>query len=162
MKEQWKKIKGFEDREISNFGRIRVIKYIKPVDSHGYKRIWWFKNKKRYRFLVHRLVAEYFLPNPNNYPVVNHLDYDRSNNRVDNLEWTTQKGNYEWSKDRNHKAQMKVMKTKTGHHYIYAVKNEFWFNMDNKIKRCKKLEDAIKYRDEYVKQHHPKKIEYLD
>lgn len=59
----------------------------------GYKRVGLYKNGKSQQYLVHRLVAQAFIPNPNNYPVVHHKDGDPSNNDVSNLEWCTQKEN---------------------------------------------------------------------
>lgn len=59
----------------------------------GYERIMLCKNKKVILFYVHRLVAQTFIPNPNNKPQVNHIDEVKSNNNVNNLEWCTQKYN---------------------------------------------------------------------
>lgn len=110
MTEIWKDIKGFDNYRISNHGRVqsctKIIDYLNCViiyknivilnpwdDGRGYKRVSLFKNKKRIDKKVHRIVAETFLPNPNNYPVINHKDENPSNNHVDNLEWCTQKYN---------------------------------------------------------------------
>ena len=104
MKEVWKPIKGYEEfYSISNYGRIksndRTVKCyggkrtIKgkimnpPMDKDGYLRIGLSKNKKQKHYHVHRLVAQHFLDNPNNYPVINHIDENKKNNKVDNLEW---------------------------------------------------------------------------
>lgn len=57
--------------------------------THGYLYVTLFKDNKRCYLRVHRLVAEAFLPNPNNLPEVNHKDEDKANNRVNNLEWCT-------------------------------------------------------------------------
>lgn len=56
-------------------------------------RVWLYKDKKRFVYLVHRLVAEAFLPNENNLPIINHKDCDPSNNNIQNLEWCTYKHN---------------------------------------------------------------------
>lgn len=104
--EVWKKLPYSNEYEVSNLGRIRhlclnrydintgkinkinKITYIKPVLRGGYARIRIYNSRNKFKtYQVHRLVAEAFLPNPNNYPIINHKDFNRSNNRVDNLEW---------------------------------------------------------------------------
>lgn len=80
---------------VSNEGRVkskRTEKILKPhSDSKkkGYRYITLNYNGSKKSYQVHRLVAKLFLPNPNNYPCVNHKDENPSNNRVDNLEWCT-------------------------------------------------------------------------
>lgn len=65
-------------------------KKLKPYkNSWGYMLVDMRKNKKRYIKCVHRLVAEAFIPNPNNLPQVNHIDGNKANNNVTNLEWCT-------------------------------------------------------------------------
>ena len=93
--EYWKDIKGYEGLyQVSNLGRIRKEnKIISPWTQLGYKIVVLWKNKKCKKFRVHRLVAEAFILNPNNYTQVNHKDEDKSNNSVENLEWCTQKYN---------------------------------------------------------------------
>lgn len=100
--EIWKDIEGYEGLyQVSNMGRIKSLNYrntgkegllsCKP-NKDGYIVVGLSKNKKVKPFYAHRLVAEAFLPNPDNLPVVNHKidDYEhRSDNRVENLEWCT-------------------------------------------------------------------------
>lgn len=62
-------------------------------NGHGYKQVFVSVHNKRYMRYVHRLVAECFIPNPNNAPEINHKDGDKSNNTVDNLEWCTRSEN---------------------------------------------------------------------
>ena len=96
--EEWKSITGYEGLyEVSNLGRVRNIKthklVMQSVVVSGYKRVTLYKENKPKTKLVHRLVAEAFLPNPNNLMIVNHKDENKLNNIVTNLEWCTQSYN---------------------------------------------------------------------
>ena len=99
-KEEWRPIKEYDGLyDISNIGRVRSYKrnkveIISPMNtSTGYKQVEFAKDGISKRKLVHRLVAEVFIPNPMNLPVVNHLDGDKTNNCVTNLEWCTYRQN---------------------------------------------------------------------
>ena len=87
---------------ISSFGRVQNSKtgrYLKPQPSReGYLHVKIYMNGKIYCKLVHRLVAEYFIPNPDKLPQVNHIDEDKTNNKVWNLEWVTPQENTNHSK----------------------------------------------------------------
>ena len=107
---EWRPVKGYEGSyEVSNDGEVRgidrwvnsgkgprfkkgVIK-TKKVDKDGYYRVYLSKDSKKKQFLVHRLVAEAFIDNPENHPVVNHKDGNKKNNHVSNLEWCTRSHN---------------------------------------------------------------------
>lgn len=95
--EQWKTIKGFEIYEVSNLGNVRnsisgVI--LKPtLNTWGYPCVTLCYNHKRKNRVVHRMVAEAFVPNPDNLPEVNHSDEDKTNNVASNLSWVTKKEN---------------------------------------------------------------------
>lgn len=89
------KIKNFEDYEIDEYGNVyRNKNKLKPqVHNKGYLRVYLSKNGKVSKKYIHRLVAETFIPNPNNLPQVNHIDGNKKNNNVNNLEWVTSKEN---------------------------------------------------------------------
>ena len=100
MKEEWKEIDGFPKYMVSNLGRIKSLNYNrtgkeqilmqkKAGRNKNYFNIILFQNGKSKTLKVHRLVAQAFIPNPNNYPCVNHKDENPSNNCVSNLEWCT-------------------------------------------------------------------------
>lgn len=127
LNEIWRDIKGYEGKyQISNFGRVRNVKTGKVLklypNEKGYLRI--HIGKKQYR--VHRLVAIAFIPNPNNYPDVNHKDENKQNNFVyidengnyvpelSNLEWCTKSYNHSYGTrtERQAKTQSEQWKTK--------------------------------------------------
>lgn len=90
----WKPIKGYEKfYEVSANGEVRRIgkqNNLKlKVEKNGYVRTHLSKNGKAKSELVHRLVAIAFLDNPNNYATVNHIDENKQNNKIDNLEWAS-------------------------------------------------------------------------
>lgn len=93
--EIWKTIKGYEDYQVSNYGRIkRNEKILKPILSrNGYLHIFLYSKGKSKQFLVHRVVANTFIENKNNLKEINHKDGNKQNNIIDNLEWCTRKEN---------------------------------------------------------------------
>lgn len=97
---EWKDIKGYEGVYQINFdGCIRKVtqdgyRSIKPILQHsGYMHVGLWKNRKCKQKRVHRLVAEAFIPNPDNKPFVNHIDENKENNHCWNLEWVTAREN---------------------------------------------------------------------
>lgn len=119
----WKDIKGYEGLyKISNYGEVlrlksydsrnhlrnaRILK--QRLNEDGYLQLGLHKDGKEKKFLVHRLVAETFLSNPNNYLEVNHIDENKQNNSISNLEWCSRKYNVNYGN-----AQKKRVATRYG------------------------------------------------
>lgn len=96
--EIWKDVVGYEGKyKVSNLGNVLSVKKDKiltPKNNHdGYKRIQLWEKCKAKFVSIHRLVAEAFIPNPDNKPFVNHINGVKDDNVVENLEWVTQKEN---------------------------------------------------------------------
>tara|TARA_Y100001970_G_C13870750_1_gene668878 strand:+ start:115 stop:744 length:630 start_codon:yes stop_codon:yes gene_type:complete len=91
--EIWRKVEGYDDYSVSNQGRVKNKDgfVLNPsINSKGYFELSLYKNGEQKDFRVHRLVALAFIPNPNNLPMVNHINqYNKLDNRVSNLEWCT-------------------------------------------------------------------------
>ena len=117
-KEVWKPVRNYEGLyEVSNMGRVKSLertvwcglnggcyraipeKILEGYDDgHGYLQVELYKDGKGKWCSINRLVAQAFLENPQNLPEVNHKDEDKTNNRVENLEWCTKQYNVEYSK----------------------------------------------------------------
>lgn len=128
-KEIWKTVEGFETIEVSNYGRVRAIerdfidswgrKYhkdecilkltVQKQGSYNQVMVGFTYNKKTYRKIVARLVAKAFVPNPNNYPQVNHIDENSENNYYKNLEWCTCKYNINYGECITRRARSKCI-----------------------------------------------------
>ena len=171
MQEIWKDIKGYEGLyQVSNFGNVKSLerrvnscnggrnkkeKYIISTDNgNGYKIVGLSKKHKRKNYYVHRLVAEAFIKNENNFNEINHLDYNRSNNNVENLEWIDRKSNVQYSV-KNRPDYTKS--TKWYGKYITKDKryNLFYVRIYYKKEKIylgtfKDITEAMKVRDEFL------------
>lgn len=152
MKEEWKEIKGFDGfYEISNLGNIRSLykydvnkkKYIlrehplllKKINDRGYLKLNLSMNGKRHLRYIHRLVAEAFIPNPNNYKEVNHIDSNPSNNNVFNLEWCDRKYNLDYMiRHQNEIKERNELRLETLENIYYGIENGYITNV-NQIKQ---------------------------
>lgn len=121
-------------------------KILTPTDNgNGYLIISLLKNNIRKSYYLHRLVAEHFLSNPNKYEKVNHKDFDKKNNNIDNLEWVTQKENVNYSIKNMCKEKTKYKITSTGEKYITRKGNYWRLNIQRK---CLKVDKLYKTFDE--------------
>lgn len=148
--------------QVSNLGNVRTlifrnnkivkpkIKVMKPQIRNNYYIINLVKNHKRKQYSVHRLVAETFIPNPKEYKVVHHLDYNTFNNKVENLKWCTQKENVNYSiinmMGKNHKFKNKyygICNRKNKNRYELVIKQKYYGVF-------KELKEALKKREEII------------
>lgn len=154
--EIWKDIKGYEGYyQVSNLGRVRSLdrvcyqrhysgvmsrhyrkgRIIKGSARGGRKTVLLAKNGEEKTFPVSRLVALHFIPNPNNYPVINRLDANTMNNRADNLEWCTQSHNIQYAYDNGTKIPPHMRKVKQ-----YDLNGNYirtWDSMAEAARSCK-------------------------
>ena len=95
--ETFVKIEGFENYEVSNLGKVRNIKSGRvlktSLNNNGYLRLFLCKNNKRKHLYLHRIIANAFIDNPDEKPCVNHIDENKLNNDLSNLEWCTAREN---------------------------------------------------------------------
>ena len=161
--EIWRPVVGYEGLyEVSSYGRVRSLdRYVKGKsyrlhkgkvlspgkNSRGYLSIVLSYNGKHKIITVHRLVAQAFLPNPDNFLEINHKDEDKTNNNVTNLEWCDHKYNVNYG-TRNIRAKET------------AIKNGYWTGLSRKEsmkKYYQENKDKIKeYRKEYSQKYNQK------
>lgn len=108
-KEIWKKVPGYDIYEASTHGRIKNIDFhgtgiqrirsFKKKNSGGYYKLIMCHNGTRNHTTVHQVIAKTFLPNPENKPFINHIDGNKVNNMVENLEWCTHIENMNHAKE---------------------------------------------------------------
>lgn len=144
MIEKWKDIVGYENKyQISNFGRLRNANGImKPMTAtNGYLVACLWKNNKQKKFVLHKLVAQAFLENSNNYKEVNHIDENKTNNRADNLEWCSHKYNMNYGtlKEKISKANSgRTTSDETKQKLSQISKGRIWVNNGKQEKLIKK------------------------
>lgn len=149
-KEIWKDIIDYEGLyQVSNLGRVKSLNYhrehfekvlIPAINIYGYFRVNLCKNGKTKNFSVHRLVAQAFIPNPNNYPQVNHKkEFEKDNNCVENLEWCTQKYNCNYGTAKERTAQHTDYRKRSEKLMIKVYQYDFEGNL---IKEWKSASDA--------------------
>lgn len=174
--EIWKDIRGYEGLyQVSNLGRVKSVArrvcnhpsgstrqmqehFITPTDNgNGYKIVGLRSDHKRQNKYVHRLVAEHFLENPQGKNYVNHIDFDKSNNRASNLEWCSQKENVQHSSSHMRHPKSVCKTSNTGEKYISARKDRrqniryrVFIVSERKERSFGTLAEAIQYRNEVM------------
>lgn len=148
MIEHWKPI---NDRyEVSDLGRVRNFKtghLITDIDhGNGYRYVTFVVDGKHRNYYVHRLVAEAFLPRSAGRDVVDHLNFNRADNRAENLIWCTQKENTRRSAHHMRKPKSKSYSS-TGEKYIYKRGDRFRVAVLGKEIQCGTMEDALRIRE---------------
>ena len=152
MMEEWKIIDIAPNYLVSNLGKIKNNKtqrILKPKLIRNYQYVCLRKDNKNLCKQVHRLVAIAFIPNSQNKECVNHKDFNRSNNCVDNLEWCSKSENQLWSKERISKGRSKniypnICENKGG--YYYQKRN----GKDKRVRKWfKTLEEALRFKEHY-------------
>lgn len=129
--EEWRNIEGYSDYMVSNLGRVKSLKYnkekiLKPAThTKGYLCVALCKNSKMQTFKVHRLVAQAFIPNTDNLPQVNHINEDKSDNRVDNLEWCDASYNINYGTGIQRRSTTNTNGKRAKTVYQYTIDGEF-------------------------------------
>ena len=165
MNEEWRPIEGYEGLyEVSSYGRVRSVdRYVKSKgesywlrkgkmlspakDKNGYLKVNLSCNGKNNIIRVHRLIAQSFLPNPDNLPEVNHKDEDKTNNNVDNLEWCDRSYNISYG-------------TRTERQKNTNIQNGFWTGLSKEEYMKKYNQDRKEYRKKWYQDHKDKAKEY--
>ncbi len=144
-------IEGYHNYLIYEDGRVyskKSNKFLKGRDNDGYLIVALCKDGKQKNFYIHRLIATYYIPNPHNYECVDHKDRNRQNNLINNLRWVTNQMNCQ-NRGVNNNNKLKI-KNICRRKYDYEFKKTI--NGNRHTKYFKTLEDAIKYKEEYLNQ----------
>lgn len=155
---EWKKIKDYENYSVSTYGDVKndktgiILKKCK--NKKGYEQIHLYKNGKQKTFRIHRLVAETFIPNPNNLPCIDHINTIKTDNRVENLRWCTYK--------ENSNNPLTLERYKNKEHSEETKKKLSELNKGKNNRRCRKIIllntmeifDYIKQAEEKYKVYH--------
>ena len=155
--EIWRNIKDYPDYQVSNMGRVKSLNYNRTGEEKimkisknnwGYLLVNLHKEGKQKHYYIHRLVATAFIPNPDNLSQVNHINEDKTDNRVDNLEWCTQQYNTNYG-TRTEKTQKPVLQFTLDGEFIKqwdsarAVERELGFNNSDLSKCCKGKKKSV-------------------
>ena len=164
MQEIWKDIKGYNGKyQISNYGNVKNTKSSRLLKQRNkkYLEVVLYKNCQPKCYKIHRLVAEAFIPNPTNLPIINHKDENKLNNNVDNLEWCDAKYNSNYGKRNElvskNQSKYKIIQKDLSNNIIKIWDNIWDLTHNTKYKKdnisccCRgKLKTAYGYKWEYI------------
>ena len=183
--EIWRDIDGYEMiYQVSNMGRVKRVKgydslghlrnekILSPViNKDGYLKVGLCKEGNVKMFLVHRLVAQVFIPNPEGLPQINHRDEDKTNNRVDNLEWCEHRYNCNFGTRNERRLQTMISKGLADpelcgidgkeHKRLYYQKNREKELEYKREYRQKNREKILEYQREYYREYRQKNREKI-
>jgi hypothetical protein len=147
--EEWKQIADFPDYEVSTLGRVRRGTRMRKIclGKRGYAYVDLWKHNTRRKVYLHTLLAEAFIPNPDNKPQIDHINRNPLDNRLENLRWATNEDN---SQNKEYTA-----KTNTGHLYIHRLPyGGFYLQIKHRSLKFQKvfadLDDALLNREEIL------------
>jgi len=130
--EEWKEITDYPNYEISTLGNVRNKKgkllALHITREHYYIKL--YKDSKGKMFYIHRLLAEAFIPNPNNYPLIDHIDRNPLNNSLDNLRWANKAINSYNRKSKPHTSKFRGVS---------------WYKKDKKWEVCIRINKKNTY-----------------
>lgn len=170
--EEWKNVIGYEGLyEVSNTGQVRSLdRYVKysngrihlhkgkvlssGKDKYGYLAVCLSCNGKQKIIKIHRLVAEAFIPNPNNLPQVNHKDEVKTNNRVDNLEWCDHKYNVNYGHRTENAINTRVKNGYADPDFIgFGLNEKDYMKEYSRIYYERNIEKSNEYSKRYYQEH---------
>ena len=171
--EEWRELPGYDGRyQVSNFGNFRSVetnRYIHGLltkikrirnfslidNGNGYLYVSISNNGKRKNVYIHRAVAEAFIPKEEGKNVVNHRDFNKKNNCVENLEWCTQRQNVQCSSDKMKKSKSVCRDTNTGEKYITLKRGKYVLRIKGEIyKTFSKLSEAKQCKERILNEKH--------
>lgn len=153
MSEEWKQIEEFPAYEVSSLGNVRRAgKMLKGrQDKCGYLRTGLYKDGRQYRRSIHRLVALAFIPNPENKPTIDHIDWNVANNAVGNLRWYNHSEQMIHTRSHSNSGYKNIHKRKDGSWEVCIRRNSTAILQTYH----KTLEAAIEMRENFLKNYSP-------